>query len=147
MKPISDARTCKDRRTYLRGRMHVLAWTDAVHCVDGCSALPLRWAKGASKSPVLFWIRERRAFSDILQESSKNPGLIPRILERTTRSCEYLQHFRRSPGIRGLLMAYVIKAIIITFFIPMIVISSTSMHRLRATMPCFLNAVDYCACK
>ena len=43
--------------------------------------------------------------------------------------------------------AVVIKAIIITFFIPMIVISSTSMHRLRATMPCFLNAVDYCACK
>ena len=25
MKPISDARTCKDGRTYLRGRLHVLA--------------------------------------------------------------------------------------------------------------------------
>ena len=81
MKPISDARTCKDRRTYLQGRMHVLAWrvartcvdgcstlrggmqctawTVAVHCGSGCSALPLRWAKGAQKSPVLFWIREK----------------------------------------------------------------------------------------
>ena len=39
MKPISDARTCKDRRMYLRGGLHVLARTDAVHCVEGCSAL------------------------------------------------------------------------------------------------------------
>ena len=28
MKPISDARTCGDGCTYLRGRMHVLAGTD-----------------------------------------------------------------------------------------------------------------------
>ena len=40
MKPISDARTCKDGCTYLQGRMHVLAGKvanisveDAVHCV------------------------------------------------------------------------------------------------------------------
>ena len=46
-----------------------------------------------------------------------------------------------------LVIAVLITAIIITILIPMIVISSTSMHRLRATMPCFLNAVDYCACK
>ena len=26
MKPISDARTCKDGCTYLRERLHVLAW-------------------------------------------------------------------------------------------------------------------------
>ena len=26
MKPISDARTCKDERTYLRERLLVLAW-------------------------------------------------------------------------------------------------------------------------
>ena len=45
MKPISDARTCKDGRTYLRGRLHVLAGKEAVHCGSGCSALRLRWAK------------------------------------------------------------------------------------------------------
>ena len=27
------------RRTYLRGRLHVLAGKEAVHCRDGCSAL------------------------------------------------------------------------------------------------------------
>ena len=56
MKPISDAlartdaRTCGDGCTYLRGRMHVLAgkvastsMEDAVHCEDGCSALQRRW--------------------------------------------------------------------------------------------------------
>ena len=43
--------------------------------------------------------------------------------------------------------AVVITANIITFFIPMIVISSTFMHRLRAIMPCLLHAVEYCACK
>ena len=88
MKPISDARTCKDGCTYLQGRLHVLvgkvartnvenavhckdgcsalrerlqctAGTVAVHCRDGCSALRLRRAKGAQKSPVLFWIREQ----------------------------------------------------------------------------------------
>ena len=49
MKPISDARTCKDERTYLQGRMHVLVGKvastcveDAVHCKDGCSALQRR---------------------------------------------------------------------------------------------------------
>ena len=61
MKPISDARTCKDGCTYLRERLHVLAWrmqctarTDAVHCGGGCSALRLKWVKLAPKSPVLF---------------------------------------------------------------------------------------------
>ena len=29
MKPISDARTCKDGCTYLQRQMHVLAKTDA----------------------------------------------------------------------------------------------------------------------
>ena len=28
-----DARTCKDGCTYLRGRMHVLAWRDAMCCL------------------------------------------------------------------------------------------------------------------
>ena len=49
MRPISDARTCKDGCTYLRGRLHVLAGKvanisveDAVHCEDGCSALQRR---------------------------------------------------------------------------------------------------------
>ena len=46
MKPISDARTCKDGCTYLQGRLHVLARTDARTCGKGgqyeheeCSAL------------------------------------------------------------------------------------------------------------
>ena len=88
MKPISDARTCKDGCTYLQGRMHVLAGkvastsvenavhckdgcstlqgrmqctaeADAVHCGSGCSALRLRWAKLAQKSSVLFYRREK----------------------------------------------------------------------------------------
>ena len=49
MKPISDARTCKDGCTYLQGRMHVHAGKvastsveNAVHCKDGCSALQRR---------------------------------------------------------------------------------------------------------
>ena len=33
MKPISDARTCKDGCTYLRERLHVLAWRDAMCCL------------------------------------------------------------------------------------------------------------------
>ena len=56
MKPISDARTCGDGCTYLRGRMHVLAgkvastsMEDAVHCEDGCSALQRRLQCTASE--------------------------------------------------------------------------------------------------
>ena len=51
--------TCVDGCSTLRGGMQCTAWTVAVHCGSGCSALPLRWAKGAPKSPVLFWIREK----------------------------------------------------------------------------------------
>ena len=49
MKPISDARTCGDGCTYLQGRMHVLAGTDAVHCGNGCSALRERLQCTASE--------------------------------------------------------------------------------------------------
>ena len=43
MKPISDARTCKDGCTYLRGRLVAsTSMEDAVHCEDGCSALQRR---------------------------------------------------------------------------------------------------------
>ena len=56
MKPISDARTCKDGCKYLRERLHVLAWkmkgtarTDAVHCRGGCSALQERLQCTASE--------------------------------------------------------------------------------------------------
>ena len=49
MKPISDARTCKDGCTYLRGRLHVLAGKEAVHCKDGCSALRERLQCTASE--------------------------------------------------------------------------------------------------
>ena len=45
------------RRTYLQGRLHVLAWrmqctarTDAVHCVDGCTALQRRLQCTASET-------------------------------------------------------------------------------------------------
>ena len=47
------------RGSALQGRMQCTARTDAVHCGSGCSALRLRWVKLASKSPVLFWIREQ----------------------------------------------------------------------------------------
>ena len=60
------ASTCRGGRKYLQGRSQVLAGKvacisveDAVHCRDGCSALRLRRANGAPKSPVLFWIREK----------------------------------------------------------------------------------------
>ena len=39
MKPISNARTCGDGCTYLRGRTHVLAGTVARTCGDGCTYL------------------------------------------------------------------------------------------------------------
>ena len=70
MKPISDARTCKDGCKYLRGRLQLLAVEEcsalqvqlqctagavAVHCGSGCSALRLRWVKLAPKLPVLFY--------------------------------------------------------------------------------------------
>ena len=49
-------------QTYLQGQTHVLAgkvastsMEDAVHCRGGCSALRLRRAKLAPKSPVLFY--------------------------------------------------------------------------------------------
>ena len=56
MKPISDARTCKDGCTYLQGRLHVLAKTDAKWrlfpqtfagavynvCIRGCKRYPWR---------------------------------------------------------------------------------------------------------
>ena len=56
MKLISDAHTCKDGCTYLRGRMHVLAGKvasisveNAVHCGSGCSALQERLQCTASE--------------------------------------------------------------------------------------------------
>ena len=56
MKPISDARTCKDGCTYLREWLQVLAGKvastcveDAVHCEDGCSALQGRLQCTASE--------------------------------------------------------------------------------------------------
>ena len=82
----TDARTCGDGCTYLRGRMHVLARTDlftanvyddrrkrlrgrfqtfagavANVCGNGCKRLRLRGAKMAPESSVLFWMREKAA--------------------------------------------------------------------------------------
>ena len=59
MKPISDARTCKDGCTYLQGRLHVLVGKVArtsvenpVHCEDGCSALRERLQCTASEMGI-----------------------------------------------------------------------------------------------
>ena len=56
---VEDAVHCKDGCSALQGRMQCTAGAVAVHCRDGCSALRLRRAKGAQKSPVLFWTREK----------------------------------------------------------------------------------------
>ena len=56
---VEDAVHCKDGCSALQGRMQCTAWTVALHCRGGCSALRLRRAKGAQKSPVLFWTREK----------------------------------------------------------------------------------------
>ena len=75
MKPISDARTCKDGCTYLRGqmlnegfsrkrlqeRLQTFAGAVANVCGGGCKRLRPRRAKLALKSSVLFWIREKAA--------------------------------------------------------------------------------------
>ena len=60
------ANVCRGGCKRLRERLHILAWrmqctawTVALHCRGGCSALRLRRAKGAQKSPVLFWTREK----------------------------------------------------------------------------------------
>ena len=42
---VEDAVHCKDGCSALQGRMQCTARTDAVHCEGGCSALRLRWAK------------------------------------------------------------------------------------------------------
>ena len=67
MKPISDARTCKDGRTYLREKRQCTARTDAVHCGSGCSALRLRCRKtgspdksgGGGKNGLCRWLFKR----------------------------------------------------------------------------------------
>ena len=75
MKPISDARTCKDGCPYLRSRvlnevfyrkrlrerLQCFAGAVANVCGNGCNALRLREAKLELKSSVLFWMREKAA--------------------------------------------------------------------------------------
>ena len=51
----TDARTCKDGCSALQGRMQCTAEAVAVHCRSGCSALRLRWVTLAPKLPVLFY--------------------------------------------------------------------------------------------
>ena len=67
MKPISDARTCKDGCTYLRRRLHVLAETVALYlrgqmlneafpanvCGNGCNALQGRLQTFAGTAAML----------------------------------------------------------------------------------------------
>ena len=59
MKPISDARTCKDGCTYLRGGLHVLARTDARTCGDGCTYL-----QGRIFSPQTFTMTDANVCKD-----------------------------------------------------------------------------------
>ena len=62
MKVISDAHTCKDRRTYVQGRLQVRAGKvasisveDAVHCRGGCSALRLFPVNVCGEKTRLLW--------------------------------------------------------------------------------------------
>ena len=71
----TDARTCGDGCTYLRGqmlnegfsrkrlreRLQCFAGAVANVCGNGCNALRLRGAKLELKSSVLFWMREKTA--------------------------------------------------------------------------------------
>ena len=54
MKPISDARTCKDGCTYLRERLHVLAWRMQ------CTASEMGKTGTEIASPILDKKREER---------------------------------------------------------------------------------------
>ena len=49
----------RERLQTFAGKVAYISVEDALHCRGGCSALRLRRAKGAQKSPVLFWTREK----------------------------------------------------------------------------------------
>ena len=89
---------CKDGCSALQGRMQCTAGADAVHCGSGCSALRLRWVKLASKSPVLFRIREQGGKMHHLVRYS-SPGNFCRALisdvGRTNRKLSFLLAERR----------------------------------------------------
>ena len=93
-----DANVCGEKRSALQGRMQCTAGADAVHCGSGCSALRLRWVKLASKSPVLFRIREQGGKMHHLVRYS-SPGNFCRALisdvERTNRKLSFLLAERR----------------------------------------------------
>ena len=56
---VENAVHCKDGCSALQERLQCTARTDAVHCGSGCSALRLKWVKLAPKSSVLFGIRDK----------------------------------------------------------------------------------------
>ena len=93
-----DANVCGEKRSALQGWMQCTARADAVHCGSGCSALRLRWVKLASKSPVLFRIREQGGKMHHLVRYS-SPGNFCRALisdvERTNRKLSFLLAERR----------------------------------------------------
>ena len=67
MKTISDARTCGDGCTYLRGecsalqgRMQCTAEAVAVHCRSGCSALRLKSEMGKTGTEIASPILDKR---------------------------------------------------------------------------------------
>ena len=82
------------RGSALQGRMQCTARADAVHCGSGCSALRLRWVKLASKSPVLFWIREQGGKMHLYPPGNICRALISDV-ERTNRKLSFLLAERR----------------------------------------------------
>ena len=90
----TDAVHCKDGCSALRERLQCTAGAVAVHCGSGCSALRLRWVKLASKSPVLFWIREQGGKMHLYPPGNICRALISDV-ERTNRKLSFLLAERR----------------------------------------------------
>ena len=65
-----EAVHCRDGCSALQGRMQCTAGAVAVHCRSGCSALRLKWVKLAPKSSVLFWTRKGRRDTPHMGHSS-----------------------------------------------------------------------------
>ena len=88
MKPISDARTCKDGCTYLRERLHVLAWRDAMCCLT----LPQTLALFAAN--VI--IRPCKRYHPLLQTLSSVPANV--IIRSCKRYHPLLQTLSSAPA-------------------------------------------------
>ena len=71
----TDAVHCRSGCSALQERLQCTAGAVAVHCRGGCNALRLRRAKGTSKSPVLFWIRDKGGETHPIRVSVAPPDL------------------------------------------------------------------------